>query len=84
MGKVTYQKLHVLQTRVLRQGVRLISALEDSPQFEEELTKFEEITDKLNDTVKGVTLADVEATHEEKVTLLRQAKLLQAIYNFFE
>lgn len=84
MQKISYKKLHNLQTRLLRQGVRLVSTLESADHFEEELEKFEDLTTKLNDLIGETTLDDLGLTKEEKIVVLRQSKVLFALFSLFE
>lgn len=84
MQKISYKKLHNLQTKVLRQGVRVISAVEGSTQFEDELNRFVDLTNELDKLVEGRSLEDVEATKEELTVLTRQSVLLLSLYELFE
>ena len=84
MQKISYKKLHNLQTKILRQGVRVISAVEGSTQFEDELNRFVDLTNEFGKLVKGMSLEDVEATKEEWTVLTRQSVLLSSLYELFE
>lgn len=84
MEKLTFGELHYAQKKALKHGVRMVNAIDNSETFDQEVEKFAYWLGKVDDLTCGQHLDDLECTREEKVTIIRQGKLLLKMADFFE